>query len=54
MLTLNKTALANIKGGSEVMTDGFNGYRGLDHYYQVYSVDHGHGYYVDGIAIQIP
>ncbi len=48
MLTLKKAAYQHIVGGSDVMGDGFNGYRGLELAYNVQCVDHGRGFYVDG------
>jgi transposase-like protein len=48
MLTIKKLALQNIKGGSTIYGDGFNGYRALHTFYNVESVDHGRGHYVDG------
>lgn len=47
MLTLKKTAYTHIKPGSTIMGDGFQGYRALMAY-DVYCVDHGRGWYVDG------
>ena len=48
MLTLKKATLKHIKGGSEVMGDGFTGYRGLSPFFDISCVDHGKGLYVDG------
>ena len=48
MLTLKKTVLRNVKGGSDLMGDGFNGYRALEPAYNLQCVDHGKGHYVEG------
>jgi len=48
MLTLTKMAYRHIKGGTDIMGDGFNGYRGLEPVYNMQNVDHGHGLYVNG------
>lgn len=48
MLTLKKAAYQNIKGGTNIMGDGFNGYRALELAYNLKCVDHGKGHYVDG------
>jgi len=48
MLTIRKSVLRNIKGGSDIMGDGFTGYRVLERMYNVQCVDHGKGHYVDG------
>ncbi len=48
MVTLKRVSLVNIKGGSDIMSDNFNGYRALDRFYFRRSVDHGKGEYVAG------
>ncbi|OOQ60905.1 IS1595 family transposase [Mucilaginibacter pedocola] len=48
MLTLKKTVYKHVKGGSDLMGDGFTGYRSLERIYNVQCVDHGRGHYVDG------
>jgi hypothetical protein len=48
MLTLKKAVYPNVKGGTELMTDGFAAYRPLALVYDMKSVDHGRGYYADG------
>lgn len=48
MVTLKKEIIPQIKTGSLLMGDGFNGYRCLEPYFKMYSVDHGKGFYADG------
>lgn len=48
MLTLKTITLQNVKGGSDLMGDGFNGYRALEPFYNLHSTDHGKGFYGDG------
>lgn len=48
MITLKKVAFTHIKGGTDIMGDGFNGYRALQQVYNMRNVDHGKGFYVDG------
>lgn len=48
MVTLRRVVLENVKGGSDIMGDGFNGYRALEPAYNLQSVDHGKGFYGDG------
>jgi hypothetical protein len=48
MLTLKKALYKNVKGGTDLMGDGFTGYRALELAYNLKCVDHGKGHYVDG------
>lgn len=48
MVTLRRAVLENVKGGTDIMGDGFNGYRCLEPTYNLYCVDHGKGIYGDG------
>lgn len=48
MLTITKAVRKHVKLGSNVMGDGFIGYRVLQKTYNVGSVDHSSGYYVNG------
>lgn len=48
MVTIRRKTLENVKGGSDIMGDGFNGYRALHKFYNVQCVDHGKGIYGDG------
>jgi len=48
MLTLKKAIYPRVKGGSVLMTDGYMSYRPLALAYDMKSVDHGRGHYVDG------
>ncbi|SCW47330.1 IS1595 family transposase [Mucilaginibacter sp. NFR10] len=45
MLTLKKHMYTHVKGGSDVMGDGFNGYRSLELAYNMQYCDHGKGIY---------
>lgn len=48
MITLKKAALTHIRGGSDLMGDGFIGYRGLEPFFTVKCIDHGKGIYAEG------
>jgi transposase-like protein len=48
MLTLKKAIYPRVKGGSELMTDGFAAYRPLGLAYNMKAVDHGRGHYAHG------
>lgn len=50
MITIKKHVYTHIKGGSDIMGDGFTGYRALERVYNLQCVDHGKGWYVDGEA----
>nr|WP_262509931.1 IS1595 family transposase [Pararcticibacter amylolyticus] len=45
MLTIQKQMLIHVRGGSDVMGDGFNGYRALNKHYELQCCDHGKGIY---------
>lgn len=48
MLTITKAVRQNVKIGSNLMGDGFMAYRVLEKQYNLKSVDHSKGWYVDG------
>lgn len=48
MIHIYNALKQHVKIGSNVMGDGFLGYRSLHHLYNVQCVDHGRGWYVDG------
>lgn len=48
MLTITKAVRKHVKIGSNVMGDGFTGYRVLEKTFNVRLVDHSKGWYVDG------
>lgn len=48
MLTIRKQTMANVKPGSTIMGDGFQGYKALQKHYDVKCIDHSKGWYVDG------
>ncbi len=48
MVTLKKKIVEHVRPGSDIMGDGFNGYRALHQLYNVQCIDHSKGWYVDG------
>lgn len=48
MINIYKHVLKNVEGGSDIMGDGFAGYRSLEKFYNVQCVDHSAGWFVDG------
>lgn len=48
MINIYKHVLKNVTGGSNIMGDGFAGYRSLECMYDVKCVDHSKGWYANG------
>lgn len=48
MINIYKNVLKNVEGGSNIMGDGFRGYRALEKMYNVECIDHSRGWYVNG------